>query len=177
MNNLIKCPGCKTEYENQPEKCNRCGYPFGGSDKEKSHFVAQQIIKKGKLADTKESIGITRAILFVIAGFNIVFPFFNFADVNVQHDNSACALSIFIGLVFLICGFTVKKDPFISILIPFILLILSYAINAIIEPSTLFNGIIIKLFFIGSMTYSLINIIKSEKIKKESEFFANKDYK
>lgn len=48
MDGLIKCPTCKTDYEVQPEKCNKCGYPFSATDKERSHFIAQQILNKGK---------------------------------------------------------------------------------------------------------------------------------
>ena len=175
MSDLIKCPTCKTDYESQPDKCNNCGYPFNGTDKEKSHFVAHQIMKKGKISDTKDSIKRTRTILFVIAGFNIVIPFFKFA--NAQYGGLMIAMSIFIGLIFLVFGFTAKKKPFISIIIPLILLIIFYVIDAIIEPTTLIRGIVWKILFIGSMIYSLISIIESEKIKRESEHLATKDYK
>lgn len=175
MSELIKCPTCQTDYEIQPDKCNKCGYPFIGTDKEKSHFVAHQIMKKGKISDTKDSIKSTRTILFVIAGFNIVIPFFKFA--NAQYGGLMIGMSVFIGLIFLIFGFTANKKPFISILIPLILLILFYVLVAIIEPINLIRGIVWKILFIGSMIYSLISIIESEKIKKESEYLATKDYK
>ncbi|MEM9685444.1 MAG: hypothetical protein AAF934_00800 [Bacteroidota bacterium] len=175
MRDLINCPTCKTGYETQPDKCNKCRYPFSGTAKEKSHFVAHQIMKKEKISDTKNSIKNTRTILFAIAGFNIVIPFFKFS--NAQYGGLMIAMSVCIGLIFLIFGFTAKKKPFISILIPLILLILFYVLDAIIEPTTLFQGIVWKIVFVGSMIYSLVSIVESEKIKKESEHLAAKDYK
>ncbi len=175
MNELITCPTCKTNYETQPEKCNNCGYPFLGTDKEKSHFVAHQILKKGEISNTKDSIKKSRTILFVIAGFNIIVPFFRFN--NHEYAGFMIGVSIFIGLIFLLFGFLAKKKPFISILIPLILLVSFYFIDALIEPATLIRGIIWKILFISGLVYSLISIKKSDRIRAESTFLASKDYK
>jgi len=175
MAEMIKCPTCKADYDVQPDKCDKCGYPFAGTDIEKSHFVAHQILKKGKISDTKDSIKKTRTVLFVIAGFYFVIPFFQFA--NAQFAGLLIGMSIFIGLIFMVFGFTAKKKPFISILIPLIILIVFYLLDALFDPTTIFRGIVWKILFIGSMVYSLISIKESEKIRKESEHLASNDYK
>lgn len=173
-NNLIKCPTCKTEYENQPEKCHHCSYPFSGTDKERAQFVAHLIMKKGEISETKDHIKETRTILFIIAGANIVLPFFQYTDE--EFGVLYIILSILIGLTFLFFAFSIKKNPLPSILIPLILLLLFYTIETIIDPTFLVRGIIWKFLFIGSMIYSLVGIIQSEKIKMESEYLATKKY-
>jgi hypothetical protein len=173
MNELKNCPTCKTEYELQPEKCGNCGYPFSGTDNEKSHFIAHQILKKGHISDARDSVKNARTILFVIAGFNIVFPFFYFWDV--PNNTLSISISVIIGLIFLSFGFLVKKMPFESILIPLILLLFFYIINALIDPMTLFQGIIWKALIVGGLSYSLIRVRKSEKIKKQSKHLAEND--
>lgn len=41
MENTIICPVCKANYENQPQICTKCGFPFKGTEKEKSLFIGQ----------------------------------------------------------------------------------------------------------------------------------------
>lgn len=175
MSDTTICPTCKAEYQQQPNVCHYCGYPFAGTEQEKSHFVAHQILKKGTISDTKDSIRNARTILFVIAGFNIVFPFFRFA--NTQFGGIMIAFSMLIGLVFLFFGFMAKRKPFISILIPFILLVVFYLLDLWLSPATFGRGIFWKVLFVGGLIYSLICIKKSDRIKTESSFLASKDYK
>ncbi|QQS50991.1 MAG: hypothetical protein IPM71_15665 [Bacteroidota bacterium] len=175
MNEMIKCPTCKTEYEQQPDNCGNCGYPFSGTDKEKSHFVAHQILKKGKISDTKENIRNARIILFVIAAFNILLPILKYSEVT--NGGVQIGIGIFIGFIFLFFGIIAKKKPFISILIPLILLIIFYALIAIIQPISLVQGVVWKVIFITGLVYSLITIKESDKIKKESSHLSKIDYK
>jgi hypothetical protein len=175
MDDLKKCPTCKIVYELQPDKCDNCGYPFSGTDKDKSHFVAHQVLKKGKISDTRDRIKNARIILFVIAGFNIIVPFFKYSDTD--FGGVLIGLSILIGLIFLVFGILAKRKPFISILIPLVLLLVFYLLGFIVEPATLFRGILWKALFIGGLLYGLISIKESEKIKKESNHLAMRDYK
>lgn len=172
---MIKCPTCKTAFEQQPAKCENCGYPFSGTHDERAHFVAHHIMKKGKLSDTKDSIKQARIILFIIAGFNIIVPIFSYA--NAQSGWIVMEISMLIGILFLFFGIMAKKKPFVSLLIPLILLITAYLVNFLIEPISLLQGILWKVIFIGALVYSLVSIRESEKIIKESKYMASQDYK
>lgn len=175
MESTIICPTCKSNYENQPQICTKCGFPFNGTEKEKSLFIGQQILKKGNVNDTKDRIKLARVILWIIGGLNILTPFIFY--------NNNPAREVFIitglvlGLIFIGFGFLTFKKPFISILIPLIILILFYTIAAIAEPITLFQGIVWKVVFLSGLIYSLISIIQAEKIKKESEYLKEQNYK
>jgi len=172
---MTNCPTCKTDYEVYPDNCIKCGYPFSGSDKEKATFVGQQILKKGSISDTKDRIKRARTILWIIGAINVLSAF-------VLYNNSPLQIvymitGSIIGLIFIGFGFLTYKKPFISILIPFILLLLFYTINAIINPFTLFQGLIWKVVFISGLTYGLVSIIQAEKIRKESAFLNEQNYK
>ena len=167
MNTLIACPSCKTVPEQELENCAICGYPFSGNNEEKSKFIARQILNKGKIADAESSIKSARLILFIIAGFNIIASFFQFA--NVENGFILIVLSNLIGLIFLFFAFIIKKKPFIFTLIPLVLLIMIYTADAIIEPNTLIQGFIWKVIFISGLVYSLIKIKEKEKIKKTDQ--------
>lgn len=168
------CPTCKTVYLQQPEKCDSCGYPFAGSEKDKSHFVAQKILKKGKISDTKNSIKRARVVLFILAGMNILLPFLMYR--NAESKWLTIGFSVAIGMIFLFFAFLCKRQPFISVLVPLIILVLMYVSNAIFDPMTLFKGVFFKIIFLSSLTYCLINITKSNKIRRESHFMARQKY-
>jgi len=175
MEEKIICPSCKTEFEKQPEVCSNCAFPFAGTEKEKSIFIGQQILKKGKVSDTKDGIKRARLILWIIGGLNIVSPFFIYNT----HSTGAIFIivGIILGLIFIGLGFLTYKKPFISILISLILLLLFYTIDGLANPSILFQGIIWKIVFLSGLIYGLVSIIQAEKIKKESEFLKKQNYK
>lgn len=174
MENTLICPTCKTVYEIQPERCPKCGFPFSGTEKEKSIFIGQQILKKGKVTDTRDRIKRARIILWVIGGINILFPMI-FPD-NYPTD-LVIIFNIIIGFVFIGFGFLTYNKPLISILIPLIILVLFYISNAIIDPSTIVKGLLWKVLILTGLIYGLVSIIEADKIKKESRFLKEHDYK
>jgi len=170
-----QCPACKSEFLVQPGACENCGFPFIGSEKEKSLFIAQHILKKGQLSDTRDRIKRARIILWIIGGFNILSPVVASFGNGVQGEY--LFVGIFLGIVFIGFGFLAYKKPFIAILIPLLLLLLLYTASAILDPDTLFNGIILKLVFLGGLIYALVSIVEAEKIRRESKFMQGQQYK
>lgn len=57
------------------------------------------------------------------------------------------------------------------------MLILFYTIGAIAEPTTLFQGIELKVVFLLGLIYGLISINQAEQIRKESEYLKEQNYK
>lgn len=171
MENELLCPICQSKYDTLPDNCTKCNYPFSGTDKEKSIFVGQQVLKKSTVKGTKDKIKRARIILWVIGGLNIIASPFIYDELYVL------IVGIIIGIVFIGFGFLTYKSPFISILIPLILLILLYTIGTIDDPSTFFHGILWKILFLSGLVYALIGIGEAENIKKESNFLKGQDYK
>lgn len=167
METKSQCPSCKAAYEVQPVVCAQCYFPFEGSEDEKAKFIARQIMNKGHISDTKERIKRARILLFIIAGTNIVFPFFMYAKAPL--GPILIALSVVVGLVFLFFAFRAQKKPFSSIGIPFILLLASYILGFVIDPASLFRGLLWKGVIISGLGYALWSINKSKQIYKESK--------
>ena len=175
MNQLMTCPVCKTDYPDSPELCGKCGFPFAGTDKEKSSFIGQQILKKGKITDTQDSIKRARIILWVVGTLNILSCFFfNARDPLYLYYVVAGAA---IGVIFIGFGFLAYKKPFLSILIPLVLLLAVYLLQIVDDPGTILEGIVWKVIFLSGLSYGLINIIRANKIRKESEFLEGQAYK
>ncbi len=174
MQQSISCPVCQSTFEQQPETCHKCKFPFNASEKEKSKFIGQQILKKGTISDTKEKIKRARIILWVIGGINILFPFLLYA--NHPQQKTYIIVGLIIGFLFIGFGFFTHKKPFISILIPLILLLFLYTVDYIQEPISLIKGILWKIIFITGLVYGLVSIIQAERIRKESTFLNEKKY-
>lgn len=160
----MTCPNCNSTFDNPIDNCTKCRYPFNGTDNEKSSFIAQQILKVGEIDDAKESITTAKRILFIIGGINIILPVFSSSTPTVM------VLSALIGLVFIVFGFIVQKNPFLFLVIPLSLLLLLYISDALIDPMTIMRGAISKVVFIMTLTYGIIRVKRAEKIKKESEY-------
>ncbi len=105
--NSLVCPNCKTNFESKPDLCRSCGFPFKGTDKEKSVFIANQIMKKGKISDKKKRIKISRILLWVIGVFCMIYPLLSFR--NTSEASFYFILYYTVALLFIAFGFLTYK--------------------------------------------------------------------
>ncbi|UKM64143.1 zinc finger Ran-binding domain-containing protein [Flavobacteriaceae bacterium GSB9] len=162
---MKNCPACKNVNETDIDSCVRCEFPFNGSDKEKSIHIGKFIGQKGIITDSEDSLTKSQNFLYLAAAFYLVGVIVNFQ--YLKQDIFALSFSVIVILVILICGFLVKKSPLLFLSIPLALLLFIYTINYLIDPRTLFQGIIFKLLILGSLIYSIYNYKLSEKFKKK----------
>ena len=170
----IVCPTCKTSYSIEPPICANCGYPFNATKEIQAKFIADQITKKGHIRDTKDQLKMSRNILFAIAFINLIWSGMRLFLVRMDLQIYVNSL---IGMIFLFFAFFIKKKPLVSVVIPLVLLLSIYAVTGLINPLLLVNGIIWKVIFVSSLTYSIIRIRKSEQIKQESDFLGSKTFR
>lgn len=171
----ITCPNCKTIYETETTTCEKCGYPFNASEKEKSIFISEQIMKKSTVSDAKDSIKTARKILWIIAAVNFIVPFALY--LQNYYFTLYLIIGIVTGLLFIGFGFLTYKEPLAAIIIPLSLLLISYIIQGIINMEMLFQGFVVKAFYLVGLVYGLIGIIQAEKTKKESAYLSEQNYK
>jgi len=164
MTNPIECPLCKTMYNKEPEACSECGYPFSKSDKERSIFVGQQVMKKSSIKHSANHIKRAQIILFAIAGINLIAIAFSEWDIYQKH------IEILIIGGFFSLGMLVKKNPVSIMTAGLVSHLALHALIVIFEPSYIFKGIVIKVIIIASLISGIVNVKKAEKYRKESEF-------
>ncbi len=160
----LKCPSCKKEYLDKIDTCKNCKFPFNGTEKERAIHIGQFINKKGVLIDSTDSIEKSQKILYAIAGINLIFLIIGFIKNSYQLFD--LILNGIIVAVFLLCAFFIKKSPLILTIIPLILMIGIYTLNFIVEPRSIFNGIVVKLLIVGSLIYSIFLIKSADGFKK-----------
>lgn len=160
------CPNCQSDYPETIVTCAKCGYPFAGTDQEKSSFIARQVLKAGEIGDATNSIKNAQSILYTIGIVTCVLGLLR------SEDSLALALNLFIGVGFIVFGYLVVKRPMQILTFALGLLLTIYILGALIDWTTLLRGIIWKIICISSLTYAIIKYRKAEKIKKESEYLS-----
>jgi hypothetical protein len=164
----MTCPNCNSTFDTHVDHCSKCGYPFSGTEKEKSSFIAQQIVKVGHIDDAKGSLKTAKTTLFIVGVVNILLTFFSATSPIVL------GLGILIGLVFIMFGFIVEKKPFLFLIIPLTTLLLFYVGDALVDPMNLVRGVLWKVIYVTALFYAIVRVKRAEKIKKESEYLGQR---
>lgn len=163
---MNSCPACKKENPKIAIFCETCNYPFEGAEKEKAIHIGRFVTKKGVTIDSEIQINRSRSILFIIAmvnGLAIAMSIANSVDYSIEDY----VFNIIITSVFILCAITIKKNPFVKILIPLLLLLFVNLLNFIVDPNTLLQGIVLKVIYIGSLSCSLYLVKSAENFRKK----------
>lgn len=162
----MNCPNCQSEYPETTVACTKCGFPFTATDQEKSAFIAQQILKAGEIGDATQSVKSAQTILYTIGIFTCVFALLLF------QNSVALAFNLLLGVGFIIFGYLVIKSPMQILILALTLLLFIYTLSALVDWTSLFQGIIWKLICVSSLSYAIFKLKKAQRIKKESEYLS-----
>lgn len=162
---MKNCPACKKENAEISIFCERCNYPFEGTEKEKAVHVGKFISKKGVSYDKDDSLKRSQLILGIIAVFNL-FPLVINYNILQTFD---IVFTLSIVIIFMYCALTIKKHSFIKVLVPLIILILLNLLILLVNPQIFFDGIIIRAAYILALIYSLTIIRSHSNFKKKYE--------
>ncbi len=163
---ILTCDNCKVEISPVEIICENCGYPIEGTKKEQAIFIGQQISNKSTLNDAKRFQRRSSYILYVIGGFQIVIAIVNYYTIA---DILSFVITAFIGLIFILFGFLSSKKPLLFLSLGLTLIVLLYAIDFILDPSSIFQGILWKLVILGTLSYALIVSFEEQKIKRKNK--------
>jgi hypothetical protein len=156
------CSFCKKIMQPDAIFCNHCGYPEHGTEQDKAKFFGQRAMQKHKNIDSKSKVKSARNTLYILAA---VLAVFGFIDYQSHQQISVLGISFGLSLVFLGLGFWSEKKPVVALLIGLLLYLTLITITAIVDPRTLFQGILWKVIiisFLGKGMYSALSIKKVE---------------
>ncbi len=159
------CPACKNENNSSNTLCDKCEFPFEGTEKEKSIHIGRFIGDKGIIFDAEDALKKSQYLLFLAAGLYTLPVIINFSFL--LNDPFALAFNGLIIITFIVCSLFIKKSPLTFLILPLVLLLAVYTINFIVDPNTLVQGILFKVLIISSLIYSIYNFVVSEKFKRK----------
>ncbi len=162
----MTCPNCRTEFPESITVCSTCKFPFTATDQEKSAFIAQQILKSGKISDSTSAVNSSRWILYALGFIHIV------RSLVFSTDLLLIGAEVFLGIGFIIFGYLVVKTPMQILVFALSLLVFIYTVTALIDVSYLLYGLRWKVISLTGLGYSILLVRRAQKLRKESAYLS-----
>lgn len=163
----LTCSNCKSPIGESDAFCGNCGFPEKGTDDEKNKFHYRIKLKTDVVKDAEKKVRNVRTLLFVLAALNIVLGFF-FIFILDSGLTFADGVGFLISaLVFIGCAIWVNKQPLMGVLAAFGFYLFLQVLGAIIDPTTIFKGIILKIIIIGVFIKGVNSARDAKKYKEQ----------
>ena len=164
----IICENCNTSFNVVQKFCSTCGFPIGGNEDEKRSFRLIVSSRKRLLSDANKQVKNAKNIIYALAGIFLISGLF----LGLANDDfGGMIVNLVLCLLYLILATWAGKNAFGAILTGFIVYITVQLLNAFVEPATLFQGIILKIVFIGAFIKGIQSALEAKKFLTELEKF------
>jgi hypothetical protein len=155
------CENCNAKNSLTQKFCSNCSFPIGGTDEERQKFRLNIGSHKLHIKRAHEKIKTGKIIIYVLAGIWFLFGLYQgFAN----DDFPTMIVNLLLSMLYLILASWADKNPFGAILTAFIIYITLQVVNLFIDPTTIFRGILLKIFFISA----LVKAIQSAREAQDS---------
>lgn len=172
MGEIKTCENCEQAVEIETLRCSICNFPINGTQEAQSIFYGKQIVQKGVVEESFDSLKKARNILYAISVILLLSALTSLRGELYIEDQIVYG---FVGLIFAACAFFIKKKPKIALLIPLSLLTIFYSLTLILYGFEVFwTGILWKIIFMVGISYAFIGALKADKIMKENPYLASK---
>ena len=162
------CENCSISANASHKFCPNCGFPIGGMEQEKASFRLTVRSRQRFLKDANKQIKNAKYIIYALAGlFLLVGLFQGFA----ADDFGGMIVNLVLSLMYLILASWADKNAFGAILTAFIVYITVHIINGIIDPLTIFQGLLMKVIFIGAFVKGIQSALEANRLMNELEKF------
>lgn len=146
------CERCNEDLRESSGKfCPKCGFPANGTEQDQKNFYHSLKLKQDVLDDAQKKLKRVTAMLYILAGINVLYGLYFFgAGAALYGDDSGIigATTIIMGLIFIGCALWVKKNPVAGTVTAFSIYALVQVASALVEPETIFQGIILKIIIV-----------------------------
>jgi hypothetical protein len=166
ITNPSVCYYCKSTNLAESDKfCPNCGFPQRGGQTAMKKFIWNINNKHKLLDDQKKAINKARNILF---GLALLFTVFSILfGVVLEFNLVALLSSLVVAGIYLGLGLWSRKNPFPAILTGFFLYMTLIVVNGVIDPATIFQGLLMKGFIIAGFVYGYKGVKDSAILEKE----------
>lgn len=167
----LPCENCGNSNLSSQKFCSKCRFPIQGTDEEKKQFRIKINGHKFLAEEAEKELKKPKLIIYVLAGVTLLIGLYHgFAN----DDFATMILNLCISLLYLILAAWANKNPFGAILTALVVYITINVVNAFIQPVSLFQGIILKIFFIGAFVKGIRSAKDAqehlEELKKMNAF-------
>ena len=137
------CNACDAEYATHVAYCTVCGYPFDADAKTKSAFVAAYLLKKSGKDEAGTNMRKASNALFGAAVLYLVS-----GVVGSFQEAEALWVGVALGVVFSGLAIWARHQALPAIISGIALFVLLILVMAVLEPITIFSGILWKVLIL-----------------------------
>ncbi len=168
ISDMSVCYYCKSTGLKEEDKfCPHCGFPQQGSQSEMQGFVARLKEKRKLLDEQRKQIKSARSYLYLLGAINLIFGVIS--SVNEPNQMAIIIASAIIAGIYFGLAIWCNTNPFAAILSGFFIYIVLIVINGIVDPTTLYKGIVLRIVIISSFYYGYKAVKNSERLSAELE--------
>lgn len=146
------CPACQA-HNTTDAFCLNCKFPFQGTEDQKSMHIGKYISGKAAADASNKAIQKSRNILFFLAGLNVLYIILNLS--NPKYDLITIFINLILAAAYLLFGILIKRSPVVFTVIPLVMITVITLLNSLLDPASIMQGFITKLFVILSLAYSV----------------------
>lgn len=158
------CEHCHAYHDAGRKYCSQCSFPIDGTEDEKRSFRLTVSSRKRFLDDARDKIKSARIVIQVLAGlFFLIGLFMGFA----MDDFASMIANLCLCVIYLMLAAWCNQNALGAILTAFIIYITLMVVNVIIDPATLFQGVIIKFFVIAGLVKGIRSAQEAKGFLKE----------
>jgi hypothetical protein len=165
ITDFTTCHFCKsTGLNHQDHFCPNCAFPQLGTQAEMKNFKLAFSEKQKLLDKKKKAVAKARNILYILAGLNLAF---GVILALIEFNLGVLIINCFAAGVYFSLGLWSRKQPFPAILSGFFVYIVFNVISGIADPSTIYQGVFLKVLIISGFVYGYKGVKESQKLEEE----------
>lgn len=162
------CKSCSVSVNEADQFCQSCGFPLKGNEQDQENFIYNRNYQHLSLQELDKKIKSAGTTLYVLAGFTLVYGLVMYFLSN----DPAEAISVLIAngvisIIYLLLAVWSKKKPAAAIISALTLFALTWILNAFVDPTQIFKGVIVKVIVIVYLVKGMQSAFEAEKIRKQ----------
>ena len=157
------CSNCESEMKGDNIFCTQCGFPEKGNEEQRSRFHARRVLDTRRTDEALKHIKSGRNSLFVIAAIAFLFGLVYFFS---KQDTATFVTSTILAIFYILLGFWSQKKPLMAFLLAGLLFLTTLVTNALIDSSTIYQGIILKIFIIFYLYRGVNSALELRNLRK-----------
>lgn len=158
------CEHCNAYNTGASKYCSQCSFPIDGTEEEKTGFRLTVSSRKRFLDDARSKIRYAKIVICALAGLFFVLGLFMGFGAD---DYVSMIANLFLCVIYLVLAAWCSRNPVGAILTAFIIYLTLMLVNLLIDPASLFQGVLIKFFVIAGLVKGIRSAQEAKGYLKE----------
>ncbi|MGN6398409.1 MAG: hypothetical protein ACTHMI_22755 [Mucilaginibacter sp.] len=164
----VKCPSCANLAFDSEVVCSQCNYPLKGTEQDQKDFLFDQDMRSIDVDTADKQLKKARNMLYYIAVIYILTGIITYAkNQHLPGASVGLGLDMLLSLFFIILAVLTTKRPTLCIITGLTVFTIVIIANAIVNPLTLIQGIVMKIAAYILLFNGLKSAREAEKIRSQ----------